>query len=139
MHDPILAEADPEIATLIAAEVRRQHDKVRLIPSENYASRAVMEAFLHHPWPGNVRELENLITRILLLNGGRDLRYSDLPEPYGGHPKRLLEQTLRQPFSEKDLLSRYARMVLESQGGSKTKTIRILGIDYKTLKRRLEG
>ena len=42
--DPDLASADPEIADLIAAEERRQADKVRLIPSENYVSRAVLKA-----------------------------------------------------------------------------------------------
>ena len=44
MSDPTLAQADPEIAALITEEERRQHDKVRLIPSENYAPAAVMEA-----------------------------------------------------------------------------------------------
>ncbi len=39
-----LAEADPEIARLVDAEVRRQAEKIRLIPSENYVSRAVLEA-----------------------------------------------------------------------------------------------
>lgn len=44
MSEPTLAQTDPEIASLIQQEERRQHDKVRLIPSENYASRAVLEA-----------------------------------------------------------------------------------------------
>jgi glycine hydroxymethyltransferase len=39
-----LAEADPEIARLVDAEGRRQAEKIRLIPSENYVSRAVLEA-----------------------------------------------------------------------------------------------
>ena len=39
-----LAEVDPEIARLIEQEERRENDKLRLIPSENYASRAVLEA-----------------------------------------------------------------------------------------------
>jgi glycine hydroxymethyltransferase len=43
MADARLSDADPEIAGLIREEERRQHDKVRLIPSENYATRAVME------------------------------------------------------------------------------------------------
>ncbi len=42
--DPALTESDPEIARLIAEENRLEHDKIRLIASENYASRAVMEA-----------------------------------------------------------------------------------------------
>ncbi len=39
-----LADVDPEIAELIAAEERRQRDKVRLIASENYVSGAVLAA-----------------------------------------------------------------------------------------------
>ena len=39
-----LTEADPEIAKLIAEENVREHETMRLIASENYASRAVMEA-----------------------------------------------------------------------------------------------
>ena len=39
-----LADADPEIAEAISAENRRQEDHIELIASENYTSRAVMEA-----------------------------------------------------------------------------------------------
>ncbi len=39
-----LSQRDPEIYKLIRAEERRQFDKVRLIASENYVSRAVLEA-----------------------------------------------------------------------------------------------
>jgi glycine hydroxymethyltransferase len=44
LADPPLAESDPETARLIAEENRLEHDKIRLIASENYASRAVIEA-----------------------------------------------------------------------------------------------
>src|SRR5947209_14742438 len=39
-----LTEVDPEIARLIEAEEKRQREKIRLIPSENYTSSAVLEA-----------------------------------------------------------------------------------------------
>jgi glycine hydroxymethyltransferase len=39
-----LAEVDPEIARIIAAETARQNDGIELIASENFTSRAVMEA-----------------------------------------------------------------------------------------------
>lgn len=42
--DPPLAIRDPDMARLIDDERVRQHQKLRMIPSENYASRAVLEA-----------------------------------------------------------------------------------------------
>src|ERR1700690_417024 len=39
-----LANADPEVWEAISAEHRRQEDHLELIASENYASRAVLEA-----------------------------------------------------------------------------------------------
>jgi glycine hydroxymethyltransferase len=44
MNQPDLATVDPDVAHLIALEERRQHATIRLIPSENYVSRAVLEA-----------------------------------------------------------------------------------------------
>ena len=44
LHDPPLSERDPALAKLIADENLREHESMRLIASENYASRAVMEA-----------------------------------------------------------------------------------------------
>jgi glycine hydroxymethyltransferase len=44
LFDPSLAESDPEIARHVAEENALENDKIRLIASENYASRAVMEA-----------------------------------------------------------------------------------------------
>ncbi|MFE3904147.1 serine hydroxymethyltransferase [Streptomyces sp. NPDC059153] len=42
-HDALTA-ADPEIAALVASEEQLQADTLRLIPSENYVSAAVLEA-----------------------------------------------------------------------------------------------
>ncbi len=45
MTDPSsIEQVDPEIARLIEAEEQRQAEKIRLIASENYVSRAVLEA-----------------------------------------------------------------------------------------------
>jgi len=41
---PNLTAADPQLAQLLEAEADRQHDKLRMIPSENYVSPAVLEA-----------------------------------------------------------------------------------------------
>ncbi|NCQ60393.1 MAG: serine hydroxymethyltransferase [Myxococcales bacterium] len=39
-----IKEVDPEIHAHVLAEERREHEKLRMIPSENYAPRAVMAA-----------------------------------------------------------------------------------------------
>jgi glycine hydroxymethyltransferase len=46
MNDTLnaLAAADPEIASLVEQEERRQAETIKLIPSENYVSHAVLEA-----------------------------------------------------------------------------------------------
>jgi len=47
MHEPgipHLTASDPEVARLVEAEAERQFEKIRLIPSENYVSTAVLEA-----------------------------------------------------------------------------------------------
>jgi RpiB/LacA/LacB family sugar-phosphate isomerase len=43
-NKPTLAEADPAIFAAVKAEYARQHDNIELIASENFTSRAVMEA-----------------------------------------------------------------------------------------------
>ncbi|HEX6275990.1 MAG TPA: serine hydroxymethyltransferase [Polyangiaceae bacterium] len=43
-HEPSLAERDPEIASLLREEAVLESEKLRLIASENYVSRAVLEA-----------------------------------------------------------------------------------------------
>jgi glycine hydroxymethyltransferase len=47
MHQPLIPQidsSDPQVAELIHDEARRQFQKMRLIPSENYVSLAVLEA-----------------------------------------------------------------------------------------------
>jgi glycine hydroxymethyltransferase len=41
---PSLTSVDPVLARHVEAEAQRQHESIRLIASENYVSRAVLEA-----------------------------------------------------------------------------------------------
>jgi glycine hydroxymethyltransferase len=101
MADPHLAEIDPEIAECIAKETRRQHEKLRLIPSENYASTAVMEACgsvlnnkysegyagrRYYEGQQHIDEVENLaIERLKSLFG---VDHANV-QPYSGSPANL--------------------------------------------------
>ncbi len=99
--DPPIAESDPEIARLIAEENRLEHDKIRLIASENYASRAVMEAtgsvltnkysegYAHKRYYEGqqvVDQVEEIaIARLKALFGGDHVNV----QPYSGSPANL--------------------------------------------------
>jgi glycine hydroxymethyltransferase len=99
--DPPLAESDPDIARLVAEENRLEQDKVRLIASENYASRAVMEAtgsvltnkysegYAHKRYYEGqqvVDQVEELaITRLKQLFGAEHVNV----QPYSGSPANL--------------------------------------------------
>ncbi len=96
-----LAAVDPEIAELIAAEERRQRDKVRLIASENYVSGAVLAATgsvltnkYSEGYPGKrYYEGQQYIDQVeqLCIDRARSLFGADHAnvQPYSGSPANL--------------------------------------------------
>jgi len=100
-----LHQIDPEIANLIRAETERQRDEIRLIASENYASRAVLEATgsaltnkYSEGYPGKryyegqrfIDPIENLaISRAKALFGADHANV----QPYSGSPANLAVYT----------------------------------------------
>src|ERR1051325_6117200 len=104
MHPALQAAldaADPEIAELIAAEERRQRDKIRLIASENYVSGAVLAATgsvltnkYSEGYPGKrYYEGQQVIDRVeqLCIDRAKQLFGADHAnvQPYSGSPANL--------------------------------------------------
>ncbi|HQY64443.1 MAG: serine hydroxymethyltransferase [Myxococcales bacterium] len=107
-RDPSLAVRDPELADLIARENLREHESLRLIASENYASRAVIEATgscltnkYSEGYPGKryyegqevIDQVEELaISRLKTLFGRTAVDATGLHvnvQPYSGSPANL--------------------------------------------------
>lgn len=99
--DAPLADADPAIAELAEAEAQRQAEKVRLIPSENYVSRAVLEATgtlltnkYSEGYPGKrYYEGQQIIDQVetLAIERAKDLfevEHANV-QPYSGSPANL--------------------------------------------------
>jgi len=104
-------------------------------------SHSVAEKLLAYDWPGNVRELRNAMERAVALTTYEELTVEDLPEkirnyrtsqvvPESTDPEELL------PMEEVE--RRYIRHVLRAVGGNKALAARVLGLDRKTLYRKLE-
>jgi glycine hydroxymethyltransferase len=100
-HDPSLSERDPEIYQLIRKEEQRETDKIRLIASENYASKAVLQATgsiltnkysegysgkRYYEGQQYIDEIEDLaISRMKQLFGAEHVNV----QPYSGSPANL--------------------------------------------------
>ncbi|ABF92417.1 sigma-54 dependent DNA-binding response regulator [Myxococcus xanthus DK 1622] len=104
-------------------------------------SPAAAQRLLAYGWPGNVRELQNCLERAVALTSFEEITVDDLPERVRNYSQpRVVPET--QDASElvtlEQLERRYIHRVLEAVGGSRTLAARILGVDRKTLYRKLE-
>jgi DNA-binding NtrC family response regulator len=97
------------------------------------------QLLLGYGWPGNVRELHNVLERGVALARGDEIRAEDLP----GHvrerkPGDFLAAAVARRMTMADLEREYIERVLEDEGGNKTRAAQRLGLDRKTLYRKLE-
>ena len=100
------------------------------------ATDEVLEAFNSYNWPGNVRELSNVIERAMILADNALITLQEIPFLEKGRSGDSHEPTAS--FSLNDVEQQHIRLVLESVGGNKTKTARILGISRPKLYRKME-
>jgi DNA-binding NtrC family response regulator len=100
-----------------------------------------LERLWQYSWPGNVRELQNAVQRAVLLCRNNRICCSDLPPKIGGI--ELAEFSTSQAFARQPTLAQlegdYIHFVMASVGGNRGDAARILGIDRKTLYRKLEA
>jgi DNA-binding NtrC family response regulator len=105
-------------------------------------SPAASEKLLAYDWPGNVRELRNCIERAVALSRSQAIDVTDLPPKVREHHARTVlveanDSSELVPLEEVE--RRYILRVLSLCGGNKSVAARILGLNRKTLHRRLGG
>jgi two-component system response regulator HydG len=92
-----------------------------------------------YAWPGNVRELENVIERGVVLARGSQVDVADLPPEIAGAtplPEGVLTVRIGTPLAE--VTQRLLDETLRVTKGNKTLTAKLLGIDVRTVARKLE-
>jgi len=125
------------LAEIFIDEFARRLDKPIKGLSEAAASR-----LLSYPWPGNVRELRNLMERGVALSRHQRLSVEDLPTKLqgalpGASPVTELVSTGNLlPLA--DMERRYIKLVLDTVENNRSLAAKILGIDRKTLYRKLK-
>ncbi|MGZ3614779.1 MAG: AAA-type ATPase lid domain-containing protein, partial [Thermodesulfobacteriota bacterium] len=93
-------------------------------------SKEALKILLEYPWPGNVRELQNVVHRTLLLSKNDVIERSDLPTD-------LITDLKGSGRKLEDVEKEHILKVLKEAGGHKGKAAEILGVDPKTLYRKL--
>jgi DNA-binding NtrC family response regulator len=102
-------------------------------------SEEALKILVCYPWPGNVRELENIIQRAIALCRQEVILLEDLPPTMTREEDdNLVEKGLREKYTVDQLEKEYIRRVLIEVAGNKSRAAEVLGLDRKTLYRKLE-
>ena len=138
---PPLRERQDDIPLLsqhfLARYAAKNHKQVKGI------SPLAMDMLLKYPWPGNVRELENVVERAVILLPDEHVTEKELPatitESYAEKGDWV---ALPQPGAANRPLGEIEReaivATLEASAGNKSETARRLGINRKTLHKKLK-
>lgn len=144
------------VIALRVPPLRERRDDVPLLAHyflEKYAKKnhkqvkglspLAMDMLLKYSWPGNVRELENTIERAVILLPDEHITEKELPsnitEVYAEKSNWVATPT---PFAANRPLEEIEKeailATLEDSGGNKSETARRLGINRKTLHKKLK-
>jgi len=108
-------------------------------------SQSVLDVLIQHDWPGNVRELEQVIRRTTIDSGGlsdpnttkrviKNVALSGAPAPSPVAAESSTDDLISLDESER----RHITAVLRATAGNQTQAAFILGIERKTLARKMK-
>lgn len=104
-------------------------------------SAPVARKLLEYPWPGNVRELQNCMERAVTLTSFEELTLEDLPDKVANYAKTQFVVPVDNPTELLPLAQvekRYILEVLRSVQGQKSLAAKVLGVNRRTLHRKLK-
>jgi DNA-binding NtrC family response regulator len=114
----------------------------KLAPTRSLSiSPAAGQKLMAYEWPGNVRELENCMERAVALMRFDAVGVEDLPDKVRSYvADRIVvsAEDATELISLEELERRYVAKVLKMVGGNKSRAAEILGLDRRTLYRKLD-
>ncbi|HEX5064245.1 MAG TPA: sigma-54 dependent transcriptional regulator, partial [Kofleriaceae bacterium] len=102
-------------------------------------SPAAAERLVAYEWPGNVRELGNCLERAVALAHFEEIQVDDLPDKIRlrSRAPSLSGTDLPELLTLEEVERRHVLRVLEACNGNRTDAAKMLGLDRKTLYRKL--
>lgn len=134
---PELRERSEDIPLLIDHFLKR-YSETNNREAPHFSNEA-MRLLLGSDWAGNVRELENAVEHALVIGTGLTLTIADLPPAISGLVGKMgASEPLSEARTLEELERRHILRILEETGGNHTRAAENLGIDRRTLYRKLE-
>lgn len=127
---PPLCERSSDIPLLVHYFLNRYNGRYAL---DTKLTESGLKAMEEYSWPGNIRQLQHMMERLTILAPGGRIDHAAV--------KQAIEQMdSRDSASESlaDTETEQIRRVLAATNGNKSKAAKILGIERKTLYRKLE-
>ncbi len=119
----------PALAELFLARYNHLYKR-----SIHTLSRTALEALIDHGWPGNIRELENMIQRAVIVADDDVLTEADFSFVGRETEDNLAKRIAGRLGTMDDLEHAYIELILKRTKGHPGQAARILNIDRKTLK-----
>ena len=104
-------------------------------------SSEAAQKLLAYEWPGNVRELENAMEHAVTLTLHDQIVPDDLPERITSYESTKMVVDVSNPDelpTLEEVEKRYLRKVLAATAGNKTRAAEILGVNRRTMYRKME-
>ena len=138
IHMPALRERTEDIPLLAMHFIKKYAEPMQKPISG--LTESALALLMDYAWPGNVRELENVIERSVTLARGDKITPEDLPPVVRGSSgdRQMIEEAAEKTRTMADVERQYILRILEKTGGNKYQAAQLLGIDRKTLYRKLD-
>jgi DNA-binding NtrC family response regulator len=135
---PPLRERGEDIL-LLAGYFRARFAEEYGIASPEF-SPALVRRLLKFDWPGNVRQLENFVQRAVIMHSGhRAIPALPLEDPAGETPEAaMVNEAAEEAWDLARVEREYILLLLDRHHGQLARTAEALGIDRRTLYRRLK-
>jgi len=134
---PPLRERKEDIPPLVQHFIDKFN--VNLKKKISGVSEGALKLLVNYSWPGNVRELENVIERAMNLSQQETVLPEDLPKSLEQKvDEKLFEKAIQEKMTLSQLEREYIKRVLMEVEGNKSKAAERLGLDRKTLYRKLQ-
>ena len=114
----------------------RMADELGIEPAE--VDQHLLARMTRYSWPGNVRELENFVERTLILGSGGDAPSFDAVQTQGCQTGVLLDRALADDWTLDQLERHFILATLEASGGQQAEAARRLGVNRRTIHRKLK-